>query len=190
MKDIKQLGLEKIYDYIENDPEKNLKTIMKWVDNFAGTGEDTFEVQRKYIRDILDDPDSNWYKLIMRVIKDTDREVVKTVFTNFLLNAAIKGWGELEKNKEKYGYDIPFTILVDPTTACNKKCIGCWAADYNKALNLSFEQLDKLFTEGKELGIYFYIMTGGEPLVRKNDILKLAEKHDDCVFMIFTKTPR
>ena len=29
-------------------------------------------------------------------------------------------------------------------------------------------------------------MTGGEPLVRKNDILKLAEKHDDCVFMIFT----
>ena len=42
MKDIKQLGLEKIYDYIENDPEKNLKTIMKWVDNFAGTGEDTF----------------------------------------------------------------------------------------------------------------------------------------------------
>ena len=63
MKDIKQLGLEKIYDYIENDPEKNLKTIMKWVDNFAGTGEDTFEVQRKYIRDILDDPNSNWYKL-------------------------------------------------------------------------------------------------------------------------------
>ena len=61
MKDIKQLGLEKIYDYIENDPEKNLKTIMKWVDNFAGTGEDTIEVQRKYIRDILDDPNSNWY---------------------------------------------------------------------------------------------------------------------------------
>ena len=29
-------------------------------------------------------------------------------------------------------------------------------------------------------------MTGGEPLVRKKDILRLAEKHDDCVFMIFT----
>ena len=29
-------------------------------------------------------------------------------------------------------------------------------------------------------------MTGGEPLVRKNDILKLAKKHSDCVFMFFT----
>ena len=80
-----------------------------------------------------------------------------------ILNASIKGWGEIEKNRVKYGYDIPFTILVDPTTACNKKCVGCWAADYNKALNLNYEELDKLFSQGKELGIYFYIMTGGEP---------------------------
>ena len=29
-------------------------------------------------------------------------------------------------------------------------------------------------------------MTGGEPMVRKNDILKLAKKHYDCGFMIFT----
>ena len=38
----------------------------------------------------------------------------------------------------------------------------------------------------KELGIHFYIMTGGEPLVRKNDILKLGKEHNDCVFMFFT----
>lgn len=29
-------------------------------------------------------------------------------------------------------------------------------------------------------------MTGGEPLVRKDDIVKLAEKHNDCAFHIFT----
>lgn len=29
-------------------------------------------------------------------------------------------------------------------------------------LNLTFEELDSIVTQGKELGIYFYMMTGGE----------------------------
>src|SRR5699024_5288848 len=40
--------------------------------------------------------------------------------------------------------------------------------------------------QGKELGIYFYIYTGGEPLVRKDDLLRLCEKHNDCIFLSFT----
>ena len=31
-----------------------------------------------------------------------------------------------------------------------------------------------------------YIYTGGEPLVRKNDLIKLCKKHSDCVFLSFT----
>lgn len=31
-----------------------------------------------------------------------------------------------------------------------------------------------------------YIYSGGEPLVRKHDLIKLAEKHDDCMFLSFT----
>ena len=31
-----------------------------------------------------------------------------------------------------------------------------------------------------------YIYTGGEPLVRKNDLIRICEKHDDCVFLCFT----
>ena len=33
-----------------------------------------------------------------------------------------------------------------------------------------------------------YIFTGGEPLVRKNDVIKIAEKHNDCEFLIFTNS--
>ena len=39
---------------------------------------------------------------------------------------------------------------------------------------------------GKELGIYFYMMTGGEPLVRKADIIRLCEKHNECAFHCYT----
>lgn len=31
-----------------------------------------------------------------------------------------------------------------------------------------------------------YIYSGGEPLVRKDDIIKLCEKHNDCEFLAFT----
>lgn len=36
------------------------------------------------------------------------------------------------------------------------------------------------------MGIYFYMYTGGEPLVRKKDIIRLCEKHSDCAFHAFT----
>ena len=41
-------------------------------------------------------------------------------------------------------------------------------------------------TEGEELGIYFTLMSGGEPTVRKKDIIKLAEKHSSQVILLFT----
>ena len=53
-------------------------------------------------------------------------------------------------------------------------------AEYGNRLNLSFEDMDRIVTQGKELGIYLYFFTGGEPLVRKDDIIRLCEKHDDC----------
>ena len=31
-----------------------------------------------------------------------------------------------------------------------------------------------------------FLYTGGEPMVRKNDLLRLCEAHPDCVFSAFT----
>ena len=66
------------------------------------------------------------------------------------------------------------------------KCTGCWAADYGKSLNLGYDLMDRIVTEGKEIGCYWYLFTGGEPLVKKEEILKLCKKHDDCIFVAFT----
>ncbi|MFR4878484.1 MAG: radical SAM protein [Ruthenibacterium lactatiformans] len=65
-------------------------------------------------------------------------------------------------------------------------CTGCWAAEYGNKLNLTFDEIDNIIQQGKALGIYMYIYTGGEPLVRKKDIIRLCEKHSDCVFLCFT----
>lgn len=36
---------------------------------------------------------------------------------------------------------------------------------------MTFEEIDEIIMQGKELGIYMYIYTGGEPLVRKKDLI-------------------
>ncbi len=81
---------------------------------------------------------------------------------------------------------VPRLLLIDPTTACNLQCTGCWAHDYKKDTNLSYEKLDELITDAKKLGVIQIIFTGGEPLMRKGDILKLVEKHNNLTFGMFT----
>ncbi len=183
---LKRMGISTAYDFIDKNPEQNLPKLMEWVDRFAGDDPEYFGPQRAAFRKILDDPSSNWYQLIMRILRETDRELLKTVFTNFFLNANLVGWKKQDAARLAYGCNIPWAILLDPTSACNLHCTGCWAAEYGNRLNLSFDEIDSIITQGKELGVYMYIYTGGEPLVRKKDLIALCEKHDDCVFLAFT----
>jgi len=86
----------------------------------------------------------------------------------------------------KYKTVLPRLLMIDPTSACNLKCKGCWAADYSKNTNLSYEKLDEILTEAKKVGVFEILMTGGEPMMRKNDILKLCRKHSGLTFGLFT----
>lgn len=183
---LKKAGISTVYNYIEKDPEKNLPKLMEWVDRFAGNGPNSFEVQRNVCRKIVNDPSSNWYQLIVRLLKETNSDVLKTIFTNFFMNANFIGWKVQEEYRNQYGCNIPWAILMDPTSACNLHCTGCWAAEYGNRLNLTLDEMDSIIRQGKEMGVYIYIYTGGEPLVRKKDLITLCEKHDDCIFLSFT----
>ena len=181
-----RMGLKTAFSYIGKNPDKNMPKLMKWVDRFAGDGPNSFEVQRDAFRKIINDPDNNMHKLLWSIWDDIDEDVIKTVFENFLINANLIGWPREEELRAKYNCNIPWAILLDPTSACNLHCVGCWAAEYGNKLNLSFDEIDSIITQGKELGVYFYIYTGGEPLVRKRDLIAIARKHNDCAFMTFT----
>ena len=180
---LKKLGIEQAIRYLYKDPEKNLRILMDWADKFS-KGE--FEGQRKAIRHAIEDPNDPYYVFIRHMIQDVDHEVLSTIATNFFINANLIGWPIEEEARKKYGCNIPWAILLDPTSACNLHCTGCWAAEYGNKLNLSLEEIDGIVEQGKKLGVYMYIYTGGEPMVRKADLIKICEKHSDCVFLAFT----
>ncbi len=180
---IKKFGLETVFKYLYKDPEKNLPKLMDWADKFS-KGE--FSSQRDAIRAAISDPDSAYYPYVRHMIQDVDPEVLTTITVNFFINANLIGWKKQEELRNKYNCNIPWAILLDPTSACNLHCTGCWAAEYGNKLNLSFDEIDDIIRQGKDMGVYMYIYTGGEPLVRKADIIKLCEKHNDCIFLCFT----
>ncbi len=131
-------------------------------------------------------PGSKWEQWLFRLIDETDPNVLKTLVMSGGYEASFRGFKNTVENAEKYDCNIPWIILFDPTSACNKQCVGCWAADYGHQLNLTYEDMDRLVTQGADLGCHLYMLTGGEPLVRKADVLRLAEEHRDCLFNIFT----
>lgn len=179
-------AMNKAMDYITKDPEKNFPTLLKWIDSVSGGDDATFKAQSNVYHEIFENPDSMWYKYIMDLYKDIDNDVLKAVFKNFMMNATVLGHPKQQEYAEKHGHNVPFAILMDPTSACNLECIGCWAAEYGDKLNLTLEEMDSVVRQGKELDVYFYLFSGGEPLVRKADIIKLCEMHPDVQFAAFT----
>ena len=180
---IKRAAFEKAVDYFLADPEHNIVKIMDLIDKVAP--KDLFASQRTAFRGAIDDQ-SNWYRLIMHIMNDTNPEVRDDLVKTLIIDGSLMAWPVQEANRDKYECNIPWAILLDPTSACNLHCTGCWAAEYGNKLNLSLEEIDSIIKQGKELGTHVYIYTGGEPLVRKKDLIKLCEMHPDCVFLSFT----
>ncbi|MDD4716306.1 MAG: radical SAM protein, partial [Oscillospiraceae bacterium] len=181
---LEAFGLKKVVAYLDNDPDANIPKVLRWVEKLDRDG--SFQGQLSAARNAVEHPDGNWYKLIKSAWTDLDAGVRRAMFENFIINASVIGCRRQEKFKKENDCNVPWAILMDPTSACNLHCIGCWAAEYGNKLNMSFETLDSIVRQGTEMGVFFYIFSGGEPLVRKKDIIRLCEAHPSCVFLSFT----
>ncbi|WP_419039869.1 radical SAM/SPASM domain-containing protein, partial [Parolsenella catena] len=175
-------ALNKLVDYLDENPEEHIDKIMELVNKLVP--DSVFPVQRKAFTDVIASR-GNWYQLMMRVFRLNPQMRTK-LLKALLVDGNLLAWPVQERAREKYQRNIPWAILLDPTSACNLHCTGCWAAEYGHQQNLSLEDIDSIVTQGKELGTHMYIYTGGEPLVRKHDLIKICERHPDCAFLCFT----
>jgi len=182
---LKGFAMKQVYSYLDTDPEANLPNLLDMLEKYDKNGQ-AVTTQVEGIRAALSDPNNNWSKLVKSLWTDIDDEQRKKLVETVVINGTLIGTPATMKMQDKYQCNVPWAILMDPTSACNLRCTGCWAAEYGNKLNLSYEQLDSIICQGKELGTYVYIYSGGEPLVRKADLIRLCEKHDDCAFLTFT----
>ncbi len=153
MAKVKQLVSTKIINeglkYIEKDPMENLDKLLIWSENMIKR-ENHKEIHQRFT-EIVDNPNSNWYQLIERYFEELSPATRQKFMVNFMLNSGIVGIPTQYKMQEKYNCNVPWAILIDPTSACNLKCTGCWAAEYDKTDSLSYETLDRVINEGKKI---------------------------------------
>ena len=130
--------------------------------------------------------DNCYLTLAENILRDVDRGLIKSLLLSLGVHAGYYGTKTVRANRDKYKCNIPWTILFDPTSACNLHCKGCWAAEYGHALKLSLDEMRSIVKQGRALGTHFYMLTGGEPLIRKDDIVTLAKENPECTFLIYT----
>ena len=94
--------------YLEKDPEVNIPKLMELVDKFVPDG--WYESQRNAIRNAIQNKDSNWYKLILRIY-ELDPGVREAFFTNFIINASLKGSALQEETAEENNCNVPADYL-------------------------------------------------------------------------------
>jgi len=181
---VQKAAANMLLNYISDDFLGKLPRILKLAEkldrgNFHAT-------QITTVRNVLLDESSVWHTFARNLVQEVDKKCIMKFVEGFIINTHLVGNERRQAIEKKYDCNVPWTILIDPTSACNLSCTGCWAAQYGSRHNLSYETLDSVVREGKEIGMYFYIFSGGEPLVRKKDIIRLCEAHQDCYFFAFT----
>ena len=176
--------IDVLVNNIEKDREKEMLKLIDLMEKYM-SGE-KLDIDYGKVKDMTCNKDCALNQYLNRLLDELDPNVVKTTVLNFGFEAMLHGTKTIRKMRTVHNCNIPWLILMDPTSACNLHCTGCWAAEYGNKLNLSYEELSNVVKQGKEIGVYFYMFTGGEPLVRKKDIIQLCEEHHECQFLAFT----
>ncbi|AFV11192.1 Fe-S oxidoreductase [Thermacetogenium phaeum DSM 12270] len=178
--------LRQLLNYLEGNPDTNIPRLFRILETIA-----PFPHYREMLRNVR-----NYYEqnpairtYFNSIFNEIDREVRNKLMCNFVINTMMLSASRRKQVEKEEGIHIPYTILIDPTSACNLKCAGCWAGEYAKHDQLEPELLDRILSEAKDLGIYAVVMSGGEPFVYPH-LLDIAEKHNDMAFMIYTNGTR
>jgi MoaA/NifB/PqqE/SkfB family radical SAM enzyme len=184
MKRVKNAALDMLLKYVATNPMERMSTILAIAAKLDRGN--IHKGQIDTVREILIDDQNVWYRFMKDLFADVDVRSLQKLVECFVVNASLDGEARARAAEEEHGCSIPWAILMDPTSACNLSCTGCWAAQYGNKCNLSYEVLDSIIRQGKQLGTHFYIFSGGEPLVRSKDIIRLCKAHRDCYFLSFT----
>ena len=155
-----------------------LTHLLEWVAPY-----EVYKKQMRQLRDLFEQK-APALELARKLFRDLHPNYRNHIIRNLGINAAYMSAPKREE-LARQGLASPFLIVISPTMRCNLRCVGCYAFNYARSDDLPLEVVDRVITEAKEMGVYFFTITGGEPFVRE-DLFEIYRKHDDCCFLVYT----
>ncbi len=159
--------LIKMTHLMEMIPKKDYyKERIRWIRGLVRDKHPSIEFPRRILRDLHPNQRDKW-------------------ISNLAINHLLNGTNKRKEWADANGFYPPSTVVISPTMKCDLNCYGCYAGDYGKSLELSLDELDSVLMQMKEMGIYFAVISGGEPFYMKG-IFDVFKKHSDMAFLVFT----
>jgi MoaA/NifB/PqqE/SkfB family radical SAM enzyme len=134
-------------------------------------------------RDI--DEDTGMATLFARIGALTNQRCKRKLVENLIFNWCIKGRG-IRSRLASRNIWAPTLVVISPTMGCNLRCTGCYSGLYSKDGELSEEEIDGILAECRRIGVYFVVVSGGEPYIMKDVWLRLFKKYNDMYFLTYT----
>ncbi len=104
------------------------------------------------------------------------------------LNLFGKVWMKYKLNfhlQNQFDYPIPHSFVLSLTSECNLACDHCYARVYEETRILPRKVFESLMEQAGSLGCFFFVLTGGEPMLYP-DILDILNHHRNSLFILIT----
>jgi len=139
----------------------------------------------RWIKEIFDS-DHPSLSVTKKILRGTNPHHRKMIIKTFVINQLLVGTNRRKHFSETDdGFYPPGFFVISPSMKCNLNCYGCYAGSYEKDAELTFEEIDRVLNQAKEMGVFFCVVSGGEPLFHPR-IFDIFEKHNDVIFHIYT----
>ena len=138
-----------------------------------------------WIRDLFDQNHPS-LEVTKKILYRTNPHHRKTIIQTLIINQLLLGTNKRKSFSElEGGFYPPGFLVISPTMKCNLKCFGCYAGSYDKGAELPTKIIHQALDQANEMGIYFCVVSGGEPFF-KQDIFDIFEQHHDMIFLVYT----
>src|SRR3990170_2110663 len=104
------------------------------------------------------------------------------------LNLFGKVWKKYKLNlhlQNQFDYPIPHSFVLSLTSECNLTCDHCYARVYSETKVLPKKVLEGILEQASSLGCFFFVLTGGDPMLYP-DLLDILSNHSDSLFILIT----
>lgn len=124
-------------------------------------------------------------ELFLRLGRQLSRQSRRKVVSNLIYREFIAGY-RIRRARSTDGNWVPGFFVMSPTMRCTLSCRGCYSGLYDREEVLPYEEMDRILAEAQRLGIYFVVISGGEPYLLADQLLKLFRKHARMFFLTYT----
>ena len=138
---------------------------------------------------------SEYRRLFDTTIADTFQQALRIIHSSpdLLLHGTKIAWhqkkaADTRQEFEQQGLFVPPVMIISITSRCNLACAGCYMKQQrlNPAPEMSPDLLCSVIAEAADLGVSVIVIAGGEPLLRKDEILSVARSFPQILFPLFT----